>query len=207
MNSRGVYNEGGELDQVKVLYSASQRRVQELTVENENLKAEMSSRTQDLKHQVEMRQDQVEELEIKVGFYMLNMNQQVQHIISALEMIPSWYYQQFIQCSLKLDTVEPIIKLQQIRSELEQSEKRAFTLDKKLTSYENANKNLAHQNADFEKRQLIQIAEIESLENELRIANSEDVIQKANAANRRKLEESRAQHKEETDRLKVKYVI
>ena len=68
VNSRGVYNEGGELDQVKVLYSASQRRVQELMMENENLKAEMSSRTQDLKHQVEIRQDQVEELEIKPGF-------------------------------------------------------------------------------------------------------------------------------------------
>ena len=196
VNSRGVYNEGGELDQVKVLYSASQRRVQELTMENENLKAEMSSRTQDLKHQVEMRQDQVEELEIKPGFLQDKYIPKVT-THTDLELIPKVY-------TLTIDIVEPILKLQQIRGELEQSEKRAFTLDKKLTSYESANKNLAHQNADFEKRQLIQIAEIESLENELRIANSEDVIQKANAANRRKLEESRAQHKEETDRLKVR---
>ena len=72
-----------------------------------------------------------------------------------------------------------------------------------MSSFENANKNLAQQNSDFEKRQILQIAEIESLENELRIASSEDVIQKANMANRRKLEESRAQHKEEIDRLKA----
>ena len=147
-----------DLSASKVLYSASQRRVQELTVENENLKADMAARCQELKHQAEMKQDQLDELDAKMA---------------------------------------------QLRSELEQSESRAFALDKKLTSFENANKNLAQQNSDFEKRQILQIAEIESLENELRIASSEDVIQKANMANRRKLDESRAQHKEETDRLKV----
>jgi len=153
-----LYNEsGGELDQVKVLYSASQRRVQELTVENENIKADMVTRCQELKHKAEMKQDQLDEQDAKMA---------------------------------------------QLRSELEQSENRAFGLDKKLTSFENANTNLAQQNSDFEKRQILQIAEIESLENELRIASSEDVIQKANMANRRKLDESRVQHKDETDRLK-----
>ena len=45
------------------------------------------------------------------------------------------------------------------------------------------------------------IAEIESLENELRIAHSEDQIQKANLANHRKLEESRKQHRLEIEKL------
>ena len=181
-----LYNEsGGELDQVKgrgwiewinsywhlthtdlsaskVLYSASQRRVQELTVENENIKADTVTRCQELKHKAEMKQDQLDEQDAKMA---------------------------------------------QLRSELEQSENRAFALDKKLTSFENANTNLAQQNSDFEKRQILQIAEIESLENELRIASSEDVIQKANMANRRKLDESRVQHKDETDRLKVMLII
>ena len=47
------------------------------------------------------------------------------------------------------------------------------------------------------------IAEIESLENELRIAHSEDQIQKANLANHRKLEESRKQHRLEIEKLQT----
>ena len=47
------------------------------------------------------------------------------------------------------------------------------------------------------------MAQIESLENELRIALSEEAIQKAKMMNQRKLDESRKQHYQELEKLKV----
>ena len=152
------FRSNDEYDQLKALYSASQRRVQDLNAQIETMKYENDESNRDLRHQISMECDRADNAEAKV---------------------------------------------KDMRSQLEQGEQRIFDLSKKLTSFQTANQNFGSQNKEFEKQIVVQMAQIESLENELRIAHSDDAIQKANLANQRKLDESRKQHRLETDQLKV----
>ena len=71
-------------------------------------------------------------------------------------------------------------QLLSIRSELEKSDQTIHELNRKVESYHTENFNFRSQNEESEKRLCTQEAEIQSLENELRVAHSDDAITKAN---------------------------
>lgn len=81
-----------------------------------------------------------------------------------------------------------------LRAELEKSESIVYELNKKVQSFQLETTNYRSQNEEYEKRIVTQEAVIQSLENELRVAHSDDALTKANYTHQRRIDEMRRQH-------------
>ena len=83
-----------------------------------------------------------------------------------------------------------------LRGEHNKSQDRAYALSKQVDSLEQELANFRRQNDEFQSQIVTQEATIQSLENELRVAHSDDALQKAKFTHQRRIDEMRRQHDE-----------